>query len=226
MREGLALGKLKTVYGKLARRYDRQHALITAGTDQKGRELLVASAVEEGDRVLDCGAGTGTTGILATRRVGPNGHVTMCDLSSEMLEEARQKVTRERLGQRVTFQVGDMMQLPFADGQFDVVLSTYSLCPLYDPARGAMELMRVTRPGGRIGIAHSIEPPNAIVRWLGRRIESLAWRFPSLSMGCRPVHVLPALERAGCKLTFQERIGFPLWPFVVFVVIKPTASLG
>ena len=225
MRQGLALGKLRTVYGRVAKRYDRQHSLTTAGTDQRGRELLVQSAVEAGDRVLDCGAGTGSTGILAARRVGPNGHVTMFDLSEKMLDIARGKIAGERLQERATFATGDMVQLPFADGQFDVVLSTYSLCPLYDPARGALELLRVTKPGGRLGIAHSVEPANRLVRWLGDLIESVAWRLPALSMGCRAVRVLPVLERAGCRVVLQKRIGVPLWPFIVFVVEKPPSSL-
>ena len=65
MRTGLGIEQLTGIYGRIARRYDRQHALITARSDQRGRALLVESAVREGDVVLDCGAGTGSTGILA-----------------------------------------------------------------------------------------------------------------------------------------------------------------
>jgi ubiquinone/menaquinone biosynthesis C-methylase UbiE len=221
MRTGLGTEKLEAVYGKLARRYDLQHALLTARSDQRGRTLLVQRAVRKGDRVLDCGAGTGTTGILAAKRVGATGRVTMFDLSDSMLAVAREKVTREGLDNRVTFRTGDLIHLPFADGQFDVVLSTYSLCPVGDPADGALELYRVTRPGGRLGIAHSTEPGNPILRWLGDRVERIAWRFPWLSMGCRAVEVLPALEQAGAQVVFKKTLGVPLWPFLVFVVEKP-----
>jgi len=221
MRTGLGTEKLKAVYGKLAHRYDLQHALLTARTDQRGRRLLVEQAVGEGERVLDCGAGTGTTGILAAKRVGVDGRVTMFDLSESMLAVAREKVSEEGLDERVSFRTGDLVHLPFDDGELDVVLSTYSLCPVGDPADGALELYRVTRPGGRLGIAHSTEPTNPIVRWLGDRIERIAWRFPWLSMGCRAIEILPALERAGARVVFKQRIGVPLWPFLVFVVEKP-----
>ena len=82
-------------------------------------------------------------------------------------------------------------------------------------------MYRVARPGGRVGIAHSTEPANPVVRWLADRVESVAWRFPSLSMGCRAVSVRHALIDAGGEIVFSQRIGVPLWPFLVFVVKKP-----
>lgn len=212
---------LKGVYARVADRYDFQHALVTARSDQRGRRLLVDRAVRPGDRVLDCGAGTGTTGILAARKAGERGRVTLFDLSGAMLDVARAKVAGAGLQSRTAFETGDMVHLPFEDGAFDVALSTYSLCPLYDPARGALELFRVTRPGGRIGVAHSTEPGNPAVRWLADRVENRVWRLPWLSMGCRSVEVLPALERVGGRLVFSKRIGVPLWPFLVFVIEKP-----
>lgn len=221
MRKALSMAQLKGIYGRLARRYDLQHALLTAKADQRGRRLLVEHAVREGDDVLDCGAGTGTTGLLAARKAGPTGRVTLFDLSEEMLAVAREKVAKAGLQQRVTMLTGDMVHLPFADNRFDVVLSTYSMCPLYDPEHGALELFRVVKPGGRIAVAHSSEPHNPQMRWLADRLEDWAWRFPWLSMGCRSVSVLPALEKAGGRLVFSKRIGFQLWPFLVFVVEKP-----
>lgn len=73
-------------------------------------------------------------------------------------------------------------------------------------------------------MAHSAEPDNPIVKWLSHRIENWAWRFPSLSMGCRAVEVLPTLERAGGRVLFCRKIGVPLWPFLVFVVEKPVVE--
>ena len=221
MREALSVEELKGIYARIAARYDLQHGLITARADERGRRLLVGGAVREGDRVLDCGSGTGATGILAAKRVGPQGRVTLFDLSDAMLAVARRKVIEAGLQDRVDFDTGDMVHLPFADDEFDVVLSTYSLCPLYDPKKGALELYRVTRPGGRIGVAHSTEPKNPVIRWLADRVEDWAWRFPWLSMGCRSVDVLPVLKSAGATILFSRTIGIPLWPFLVFVAEKP-----
>jgi demethylmenaquinone methyltransferase/2-methoxy-6-polyprenyl-1,4-benzoquinol methylase len=183
VRKALSTEKLTTVYGHIAKRYDFLHALITARADQRGRKILVENAVNEGSDVLDCGSGTGTTGIMAARTVGRQGKVTIFDLSEDMLSVARGKVVRENLQDRVTFQIGDMVHLPFDDNSFDVVLSTYSLCPVYDPVKGALELYRVTKPGGKLGIAHSADPQNAIVKHLADWVEDIAWQLPWLSMG-------------------------------------------
>jgi len=223
MRKALGLIELKNIYAHVAKRYDLQHTLLTARSDQRGRKMLVENCVSEGDILLDCGAGTGITGILAAKKVGQNGKVTFFDLSEDMLSLAREKVARECLQQRVTFQRGDMVHLPFDDNQFDVVLSTYSLCPLYDPAAGALELYRVTKPGGKLGIAHSTEPNNFLVSKLAQKVENIVWRFPFISIGCRPVEVLPALLNAGANILFSKHIGIPLWPFLVFAVEKPKA---
>jgi ubiquinone/menaquinone biosynthesis C-methylase UbiE len=221
MRKALSTETLKGIYGHIAARYDFQHALITARADQQGRRILVEHAVNVGDAVLDCGAGTGTTGILAARKVGPNGKVTFFDLSEDMLSVAREKVGREGLQERAAFQTGDVVHLPFGDDSFDVVLSTYSLCPVSEPEKGALELYRVTKPGGRLGVCHSTEPANPIVKYLADRVEDIAWRFPWLSMGCRSVDVLSTLERAGGKVLLSRHFGVPLWPFLALVIEKP-----
>ena len=122
---------------------------------------------------------------------------------------------------QVSFQTGDLLSLPYTDNSFDTVLSSYSLCPLYDPAAGSLEMYRVTRPGGRLAVAHSTQPRQPLVKWLADRVEDIAWRFPWLSMGCRSVEVLPALELAGGHIIFRTTIGVPLWPFLIAVIEKP-----
>jgi demethylmenaquinone methyltransferase / 2-methoxy-6-polyprenyl-1,4-benzoquinol methylase len=221
MREGLSVDAVHGIYERIAKFYDVEHAILTARSDQRGRRLLVRDAVSEGDRVVDCGAGTGSTAILAAEKVGSSGHVTLFDLSEEMLGVAKERATRLGLVERMSFDHGDMLHLPYDDGAFDVALSTYSLCPVYDPAKAAKEIYRVVRPGGRIGIAHSVDPRNPLVRRLGAWIEAVAWHLQWLSMGCRSVSVLPALEACGGHLLSEKRIGVPLWPFTVFVVEKP-----
>jgi ubiquinone/menaquinone biosynthesis C-methylase UbiE len=213
--------KLTGVYDRVAKRYDFQHSIFTAGSDQRGRKILVEKSVKYGDRVLDCGSGTGSTALLAAPKVGATGKVTLFDLSDGMLTVAKERAKEAGVQERVEFQTGDMLNLPFEDNSFDVVLSTYSICPLHDPAKGALELYRVLKPGGHIGIAHSTEPERPLVKWLADKVEWLVWHIPSISLGCRPVSVFTVLNQAGGKIVYKERIGIPLWPFAVFIVEKP-----
>ncbi|MDQ6982755.1 MAG: class I SAM-dependent methyltransferase [Mariprofundus sp.] len=221
MRTALEIDQLKKIYKQIAHRYDLQHGFITAKSDQRGRRMVVDRTIHPGDTVLDAGAGTGSTGILAARKAGFSGSITFFDLCDEMIAVAREKVVREQLVTNIRFETGDMCHLPFADAHFDVALSTYSLCPLYNPAAGALEMYRVIKPGGRIGIAHSTEPTSPAVKWLADRVEDIAWKIPSLSMGCRVVDVNSALEQAGGKIVLNTMIGIPLWPFRVLIVEKP-----
>lgn len=221
MRKGFSREKIKSIYDNVASRYDFQHGFVTARSDQRGRRILVDKALKKNDRVLDAGAGTGSTAFMAAKKVGPAGKVVLFDISDGMLEIARQKAEGLGLIDRVEFYSGDLLNLPFADNSFDTVLSTYSICPLYDPAQGALELYRVAKVGGRLGIAHSTDPENKVVKWLADRVESVVWKFPWLSLGCRAVSVLPALENAGARILYKRKIGIPLWPFIVFVLEKP-----
>ncbi|HYW03283.1 MAG TPA: methyltransferase domain-containing protein [Gammaproteobacteria bacterium] len=218
MRTALDPGRLRTLYDRLAAHYDIEHALLTGHSDQRARRLLVREAVSAGDRVLDAGAGTGSTALLAARRTGADGRLTLLDASPGMLAVARRRIDSAGLGERCVTGVGDLLAMPFPDACFDVALSTFSLCPVYDPAAGARELWRVVRPGGRLGIAHSIDPPGAVRRWLGTRIEALVWHLPAISMGCRAVEVAPALEALGARILLDRTVGVPLWPFRVLVL--------
>jgi ubiquinone/menaquinone biosynthesis C-methylase UbiE len=220
-RPGLGKQTLQRVYAGLARRYDVQHAVTTGGADGRGRRMLVAAAVHPGDIVLDAGAGTGTTTLLAARAVGATGRVVALDLSRAMLAIARRKAEAAGLLDRVSLQAGEIESPPFLDGEFDVVLSTYSTCPLTDPAQGALALYDTLRAGGLMGVAHSSEPAHSVTRRLADWVETAVWRWPGLSMGCRAVSVLPALRERGATVVFERHIGIPLWPFHVFVVRRP-----
>jgi demethylmenaquinone methyltransferase/2-methoxy-6-polyprenyl-1,4-benzoquinol methylase len=221
MRNALAKDKVREIYNRTAKRYDLQHTTLTARSDEKGRKLLVEKAVREGDKVLDAGAGTGSTALLAAKKVGPSGKVVLFDLSENMLAVARKKIRNVGLQDRTEFATGDILDLPFQDGSFDVVLSTYSLCPVIEPSKTALELYRLVKPGGLLGIAHSAEPDNPLIRRLADKLEDIIWHFPLLSLGCRSISILPALEGAGARAIFHRKIGVPLWPFLVFVVQKP-----
>jgi SAM-dependent methyltransferase len=110
--------------------------------------LCEAVDLRANHRVLDVATGHGNTALAAARR-GCN--VTGVDLAPALLEQARQRAAAEHL--HVHFQEGDAEGLPFPDGVFDVVLSTFGVSFASDQERAAQELLRVCRSGGKIGLA-------------------------------------------------------------------------
>ena len=158
----------------------------------------------------------------AAQKVGKNGKVTVLDLSKGMLDVAKQRAIALKLDDCMEFVIGDIDNLPFEDDFFDTVLSSYSACPLGDPTAGALELLRVVKQGGFLGMAHSVSPQGPFATMFGNIIESIAWHFPSISLGCRAVEILPGLLKKGVSLVFEKRIGPPYLPFQVFVVRKGT----
>lgn len=113
-----------------------------------GEVLVDAVEVLATDKVLDVAAGNGNASLAAARRFAD---VTSTDFVPEMLRQGRVRAMADRLP--VTFQVADAEALPFPDATFDVVLSTFGVMFAPDQDRAASELLRVTKPGGRIGLA-------------------------------------------------------------------------
>jgi ubiquinone/menaquinone biosynthesis C-methylase UbiE len=113
-------------------------------------ELLAETAdVRSGERVLDVAAGNGNATLAAARRFAL---VTSTDYVPELLDKGRARAQAE--GLPVEFRVADAEALPFDDGSFDVVLSTFGAMFTPDHGKAAREMLRVLRRGGRIGMAN------------------------------------------------------------------------
>lgn len=112
-----------------------------------GGRLVDRTAVSAGEDVLDVGCGTGSVAITAARR---DAHVTGLDITPELLERARVNADRAAV-EGISWRVGTATNLPFAENAFDVTLSNLGHMYGDPPDTAAQELLRVTRPGGRIG---------------------------------------------------------------------------
>jgi ubiquinone/menaquinone biosynthesis C-methylase UbiE len=135
----------------------RQHAAWSSGDYAEigtrlqivGESLCEAVDLRAGSRVLDVAAGNGNASLAAARRFC---QVTASDYVPALLERARERSRADRL--EIEFREADAEQLPFADASFDVVLSSFGVMFTPNQERAAAELLRVCRPGGKIGLAN------------------------------------------------------------------------
>ena len=125
------------------------YAVIGTTLQIVGETLAEAVDLRAGERVLDVAAGNGNATLAAARRFAS---VTSTDYVDALLDRGRERARAE--GFEPSFQTADAEQLPFADGSFDVVLSTFGVMFTPDHARAAQEIQRVLRGGGRIGLAN------------------------------------------------------------------------
>lgn len=125
------------------------YAIVGTTLQIVGERLCEAVDLRSGQRVLDVAAGNGNATLAAARRFAD---VVSTDYVGALLERGRERAQAERLA--VTFQEADAEKLPFTDASFDVVLSTFGVMFTPRHEQAASEMLRVCRPGGRIGLAN------------------------------------------------------------------------
>ena len=125
------------------------YALIGTTLQIVGEELCEAIDVRAGQKVLDVAAGNGNAYLAAARRWC---NVVATDYVPALLERARERAAAERLD--IEFREADAEALSFPDASFDVVVSTFGVMFTPDQDRAAAEMVRVCRPGGKIGLAN------------------------------------------------------------------------
>jgi phosphatidylethanolamine/phosphatidyl-N-methylethanolamine N-methyltransferase len=185
------------VYEKLASWYD----VLFGPTLQAGRlQAIQRMGIRPGERVLEVGVGTGINASLYPRDCA----VTGIDLSSSMLEKARERVARKGLTNIRLLEM-DAVDLTFRDGSFDIVYAPYLISVVPDPVAVVREMCRVCRPGGRVVVL------NPVLASIERAISPL-----TVHVGFKSDLDLPAfLAQAGLKPVSIEKVNVPrLWSLV------------
>ncbi|MEO6444668.1 MAG: ubiquinone/menaquinone biosynthesis methyltransferase [Gemmatimonadaceae bacterium] len=155
------------MFEHIAPRYDDFTRLFSFGMDARWKAELMAwfeRSMPLRGEVLDVACGTGDLAFAAAH-ARPEARVRGVDTATGMVQRARQRVPAADL-QRVTFEVGDLTQLPFPDGSVDAVLAGYALRNVPDHAQALRELRRVLRPGGHLYTLDFHRPRNALWREL------------------------------------------------------------
>ncbi len=125
------------------------YAVVGTTLQIVGEELCEALDLRSGERVLDVAAGNGNASLAAARRWAS---VVSTDYVPALLERGRERARAE--GLVLDFREADAEALPFADGSFDAVVSTFGVMFAPNQDKCAAEMMRVVRKGGRIGLAN------------------------------------------------------------------------
>lgn len=187
----------------------RQHAAWSSGDfaiigttlQIVGEDLCEALDLRAGQRVLDVAAGNGNAALAAARRWC---EVTASDYVPALLERARERAAGERL--KLETRIADAEALPFADGAFDVVTSTFGAMFTPDHERPAREMLRVCRSGGKIGLANWTPEGfiGELFKTIGRYLPPPAG-LKSPALWGTEAHLAELFGRQAASITAQPR---------------------
>ena len=151
------------MFDEVAAGYDRTNTILSVGNDRLWRRATTrALSPRPGQRILDLAAGTGTSSV-AIARTGAD--VVAADFSPGMIAEGR----RRHAGvSGVSFVEADATALPFEDEEFDAVTISFGLRNVQDADAGLREMLRVTKPGGRLVICEFSHPTSPAISALYR----------------------------------------------------------
>ena len=163
---------IRSAYRRWAPVYDKTFGLVAA----EGRKHSVEIINRRRGRVLEVGVGTG----LSLPAYGRHLEIVGIDLSPDMLEKARERVSVERLANVTGLHEMDAGELKFPDASFDTVAAMYVMTVVPDPEKVMRELSRVCRPGGEVLIVNHFSAEEGMRGWVERRMapfaDMLGWR--------------------------------------------------
>ena len=173
--------------------------------------------IDQTDRVLDVGVGTGSSLQYYPR----HGRIIGIDLSAGMLREARKKIRELGMDHATVFQA-DAMKLPFADDSFDHLFISHVISVVSDPYRLIRECQRVLKPGARIVMVNHFQSTNRFIamleKWLCPLCTKLGWRSDL------PLNDL--IVRTGVQVDYRYKLdSIDLWETVVITNTKSALRL-
>ena len=170
-----------------------------------GNPTALAS-LKKGETVLDLGSGAGFDCFLASREVGPEGSVIGVDMTPEMVEKAREASRRGGYG-NVEFRLGEIENLPVADGTVDVIISNCVINLSPNKGRVFQEAFRALKPGGRLMISDLV-----LKKPLSERLRSSLSAYVGCVAGAiRKEEYLETLSAAGFReVAVAEETSFPV----------------
>lgn len=195
---------IKRAYARWAPVYDQTFGVIA----DAGRVAAVDVINTLDGKVLEVGVGTGIS-LPSYRR---DLKITGIDLSPEMLDKARERVSRQALGHVEAIEQMDAGAMTFADESFDVVVAMYVMTVVPDPAQVLDELARVCRPGGTVILVNHFSADGGVRAAVEKAMSPMASR-----LGWRPEFpISTVMGHAGLNLVDQRTVK----PFGLFTLLR------
>jgi demethylmenaquinone methyltransferase/2-methoxy-6-polyprenyl-1,4-benzoquinol methylase len=149
--------QVRLMFSDISESYDIGNDVLSFGTHRLWKRAMVRRAgAPRGGRVLDLATGTGDIALLFSDAVGAEGKVTGVDFCAEMIDLARKRPKNHRAN--MSFEVGDAMNLRFADDSYDVCSISFGIRNVDDPVKALAEMRRVVKPGGRVVVLEFGQP--------------------------------------------------------------------
>ncbi|HMF11678.1 MAG TPA: bifunctional demethylmenaquinone methyltransferase/2-methoxy-6-polyprenyl-1,4-benzoquinol methylase UbiE [Gemmataceae bacterium] len=174
--------RIRRMFGQVAPSYDLLNHFLSLNIDKYWRWRTTRFVPPIGDApILDLCSGTGDLALAYDRAARGRVPIVGADFCHEMLVRAVQKAERRDASKRIRFLEADAQQLPLPSNHFQIATVAFGLRNVTDPDRGLAEIVRVTRPGGRVAILEFSQPRH----WLFGRLYRLYF-----------THVLPTVGQA------------------------------
>jgi demethylmenaquinone methyltransferase/2-methoxy-6-polyprenyl-1,4-benzoquinol methylase len=182
----LAPDAVERMFDRIAPVYDAMNRTMTAGLDRRWRRITAEAVVRSGDDVLDACCGTGDLAIACARR---GGKVTGLDFSERMLERAGRKAPE------LEWVRGDVLAMPFGDESFDAATVGFGVRNVDDLDAALVELRRVLRLEGRLGILEITRPRGLLAPFYRLWFDGVVPLLGKVLPGGRAYTYLPASVR-------------------------------
>jgi demethylmenaquinone methyltransferase / 2-methoxy-6-polyprenyl-1,4-benzoquinol methylase len=231
--------RIRRMFGQIAPWYDFLNHLLSLNIDKRWRDRtarLVPPGPASDGPILDLCTGTGDLALTYDRAAKGAVPIVGADFSHEMLVRAAKKTAAVGAAERVKFIEADAQALPFADNTFQLVTIAFGLRNVTDTDKGLREMVRVTRPGGRVAVLEFSKPRNPILgrlylwyfryllplvgQMISRSAES-AYRYLPASVLSFPDYDVLADRMRAAGLTEVQYRPFTFGVATLYVGVKP-----
>ncbi len=159
-------GMVHGVFSSVASRYDLMNDLMSGGVHRLWKEAMIDwLAPRPGMRLLDVAGGTGDIAFRFLKRLKGDGHATVCDLTSAMLDEGASRADKDKI-ENIDWVRGDAMALPFADRSHDACTIAFGIRNVTRIEDALAQAYRVLKPGGRFLCLEFSHVANPGLQWL------------------------------------------------------------